>query len=58
MKLGGNEVGCVGRLDIWAIKFSLNTLVVELSFHALLMIGDVGELLALDVGVPRRGGKG
>ena len=58
MKLGGNEVACVGRFDICAIKFSLKALVVKFSCHALLMSGDVGELPALDNGVPFRGGKG
>ncbi len=58
MKLGGNEAGWVGSCDICAIKFSLKMLVVGFSCHALLTMGDVGELLALDVGVPRRGGNG
>jgi hypothetical protein len=54
MKLGGNEVGCAGRCDISAIKFSLNVLVVGFSCHPLHMTGDVGELAMLDEGVPFR----
>jgi len=58
IKLGGSEVGCEGNWDICAIKFSLNALVVEWSCHPGLIKGDVGELPALDRGVPCRGGNG
>jgi hypothetical protein len=57
MKLGGNEVGCCGRCESCASKFSLNALVVGFSCHEF-MRGEVGELPALDVGVPFRVGKG
>jgi hypothetical protein len=58
IKLGGNEVGCAGRCDISAIKFSLKVFVVGFSCHPLHMRGDVGELATLDDGVPFRVGSG
>lgn len=58
IKLGGNEVGCVVRCDICAIRFSLKALVVECSCHPLLVSGDDGGLPAHDEGVPFRDGKG
>lgn len=57
IKLGGKEVGCWGRWESWASKFSLNALVVGFSSHVF-MRGEVGELPALDVGVPFRVGSG
>ena len=58
MKLGGNEVGCWGRCESCASRFSLKALVVGFSCHAVFMRGEVGELPALGVGVPFRVGKG